>query len=744
MPADGCKQVLLIAVLAVKFVVMRPETLKVTISFQCLLNQVIGFLKLAAPTYSLTGITGNAVTLTLVTDCDLSPYIFEGGPAVTLDASREFAAEQATRFLRAEYGLQIHDLSSEAKYRLDLCAFLYEMKRIAIDSLNKPKPPEKNRWPVPPVRPHGDKYICIDYIDVLRVVVVATKARVSVIEVAELATTKWVAWLTVYPPGSIDMECIYSQVMSSCKAAKQDAAKRAIQFLRICYNVDIIDLNHGKGVYSGIKCALSRESYMSIPTPALPPAAPRKPKASSSFGEHAVQRSVPVLDDAFKDGRNSMRQRSSKRSRAISALLEPDKNSEVAGGGARQAGLLTESFGTSGDYVRQRSTKRSRAFGPLQAADKISHAKQSQVLSKQNKREPSKAHKPKHPQKDSDYYLSFGGSTAITSLTPNTGPVLPKYTPIAEVPATSSPDDRFDILGVVVYLEDTKKKKSSGGYEFDVRDVIVVDDSVQKIGDGLVISLYGDLATKDCAQLSAWCESFMIVSFRHLQPTSHAGLVLSYCCPYVPQTISLSLLILSALGFSLSSSMSTTIDRNPTGPEVNALRAWVLENQDRVTDHMGHHLSQRDGSSSNVIMAVKDVTKKTSGTATAYERHWIKVTIPDVKQEDVNAYIGCSGCRKRCDNVDTVKFYCDVCSAQCTAKKSIRLTAYGKQCEAFLGLKMQNLYRKRLEITMTEWPEFKDIAAGLKEKPLKLEVGPTGAIKRVGYLKWIVKSVELE
>ncbi|XP_021757489.1 uncharacterized protein LOC110722527 [Chenopodium quinoa] len=109
------------------------------------------------------------------------------------------------------------------------------------------------------------------------------------------------------------------------------------------------------------------------------------------------------ITDAFKDGRNSMRQRSSKRSRAISALLEPDKNRlglVISNVPIAVIWLLTESFGTSGDYVRQRSTKRSRAFGPLQAADKISHAKQSQVLSKQNKREPSKAHKPKHPQKD--------------------------------------------------------------------------------------------------------------------------------------------------------------------------------------------------------------------------------------------------------------------------------------------------------------------------------------------------------
>ncbi|XP_021770507.1 replication protein A 70 kDa DNA-binding subunit B-like [Chenopodium quinoa] len=285
-----------------------------------------------------------------------------------------------------------------------------------------------------------------------------------------------------------------------------------------------------------------------------------------------------------------------------------------------------------------------------------------------------------------------------------------------------------DILGVVIYLEDTRRKKTNNGYEFDVRDVVVVDDSIQKLGDGLVISLCGELATKECAKLTAWCESFIIVSFRHLQPAQHTG-------------------------FSLASSMSTTIDTNPTGPEVDALKAWIPENEDRISDHMGHQLTLREGGSSNVIMTIKDLNNKKSTTTTAYERHWLQVTIPNAKKEDVNAHIGCNGCGKHCPNVETFKFYCDVCKAQCIAEKrvsvsftaaddtgSIRLTAYGKQCETLLGLKDTELIQKKI----TDWPEFEDIASQLKEKPFKLEVGPTGAIKRIGYLKWVVKSVVRE
>uniref|UniRef100_A0A803N649 Uncharacterized protein n=1 Tax=Chenopodium quinoa TaxID=63459 RepID=A0A803N649_CHEQI len=111
---------------------------------------------------------------------------------------------------------------------------------------------------------------------------------------------------------------------------------------------------------------------------------------------------------------------------------------------------------------------------------------------------------PMFRHKKGDYYLSFGGTTTIQSLNPNSGPIVPKYTPNAEVPPTSSEDDRYDILGVIVHLEDTRKKKTRNGYEFDVLNIVVVDASVQRMADALVISVYGELATKECAKLASW------------------------------------------------------------------------------------------------------------------------------------------------------------------------------------------------------------------------------------------------
>uniref|UniRef100_A0A803LHX7 Replication factor A C-terminal domain-containing protein n=1 Tax=Chenopodium quinoa TaxID=63459 RepID=A0A803LHX7_CHEQI len=282
-----------------------------------------------------------------------------------------------------------------------------------------------------------------------------------------------------------------------------------------------------------------------------------------------------------------------------------------------------------------------------------------------------------------------------------------------------------DILGVIVHLEDTRKKKTSTGYEFDVRDIVVVDASVQRMADALVISVYGELATKECAKLASWCESFLVVSFRHLKAATHGG-------------------------FSLVSSMSTIIDPDPAGPEVSALKAWVIENEDRLADHVAHQLQSREASISNVLTSVEDLKKKTPLTTTAHERHWLKITIPTARKEDIIAYVGCSVCGNHCDNVEATKFYCDKCNDTCTTEKrvsitfyaaddiaTIRLTAYGKQCEKLLGLKEAELIEKKI----SGWDGFDKLAAALKGKPVKVEVGPTSAIKRVGYLKWVIKTV---
>ncbi|XP_021767504.1 replication factor A protein 1-like [Chenopodium quinoa] len=169
---------------------------------------------------------------------------------------------------------------------------------------------------------------------------------------------------------------------------------------------------------------------------------------------------------------------------------------------------------------------------------------------------PIKPTDPKFVNREGPYQIGFGGKIAIQPVVPDSGPVLPQYTPITVVPPTSNDNNRFDILGIVVHMEDVRQKTSLNGFPFDVRDIAFVDHTVQRTcyfiyqdDQALIIFVYGELAIVDCEQFSNWLDSFKIVRFRHLKPAIHRG-------------------------FSLASSMSTTIDPNPTSLEAVALRDW--------------------------------------------------------------------------------------------------------------------------------------------------------------------------
>ncbi|XP_021741140.1 uncharacterized protein LOC110707426 [Chenopodium quinoa] len=315
--------------------VAGPQTRKISISFSSLLKQVVEYLKLPPPAYYLVDVRKNSVKVDLETIPGVES-VYEGGAAETVGESREKAAEDAVRSLRIEYSVQVEDLTSKEICKLERCEFLYQMKRIELESVERAGSEVPVKWPSVPNHKKRKKYVCIDYTDVLRVLALETKARVSEVETFQVKPGKFLSWVTIYAPSiATGMECTFSTVHACSRATKQDAAKKAVEFLRTAFNLDIIDLIYGNGVYAGIKCSLARESYLAakervlgiqgalhlapflgedgcvtpksavhkIPSPALPPPPPHKPRARSSFGACYGSQPSPApaeLDAFFK------------------------------------------------------------------------------------------------------------------------------------------------------------------------------------------------------------------------------------------------------------------------------------------------------------------------------------------------------------------------------------------------------------------------------------------------------------
>ncbi|XP_021737066.1 uncharacterized protein LOC110703594 [Chenopodium quinoa] len=204
------------------------------------------------------------------------------------------------------------------------------MKRLGLESIEKPNGKTHVRWLAVPGQKRAAKYVCIDYLDVLRPLVAETGARVSSVDVLEIADKKWIAWLSIFTSfTSAGLECVYSSFSGKCKTAAQDAAKKGVNFLCSSYNLNIIVLNHSNVVYARIKCSLAKESFMTFKERVLgvqqplhlppfftaaecsrpkfaeqqlkssncPPAAPRKCKARSSTASRPAITPVAVPED---------------------------------------------------------------------------------------------------------------------------------------------------------------------------------------------------------------------------------------------------------------------------------------------------------------------------------------------------------------------------------------------------------------------------------------------------------------
>ncbi|XP_057248629.1 uncharacterized protein LOC109135740 isoform X2 [Beta vulgaris subsp. vulgaris] len=156
-----------------------------------------------------------------------------------------------------------------------------------------------------------------------------------------------------------------------------------------------------------------------------------------------------------------------------------------------------------------------------------------------------------------DYQMSFGRQTVIQPINSEANPVLPEYQTISSIPKACDPSEKFDILGVVLYVEEEAMTISMPqGRDNLVREIVITNHSTQQ---PLIISAWNDLAGAYCDRLSTWVAKFNIIGFTALKVTSHKG-------------------------FSLASTMSTTIIHEANGDRAAALAQWELRHRDTLAD----------------------------------------------------------------------------------------------------------------------------------------------------------------
>ncbi|XP_057249654.1 uncharacterized protein LOC104892916 isoform X2 [Beta vulgaris subsp. vulgaris] len=85
-----------------------------------------------------------------------------------------------------------------------------------------------------------------------------------------------------------------------------------------------------------------------------------------------------------------------------------------------------------------------------------------------------------------DYQMSFGRQTVIQPINTEANPVLPEYQTISSIPKTCDPSEKFDILGVVLYVEEEARTISTAqGRDNLVREIVITDHRALRHRDTL-------------------------------------------------------------------------------------------------------------------------------------------------------------------------------------------------------------------------------------------------------------------
>uniref|UniRef100_A0A803N6K0 Uncharacterized protein n=1 Tax=Chenopodium quinoa TaxID=63459 RepID=A0A803N6K0_CHEQI len=151
---------------------------------------------------------------------------------------------------------------------------------------------------------------------------------------------------------------------------------------------------------------------------------------------------------------------------------------------------------------------------------------------------------------DLPFHLALGSKTVIRSLDPKVESVYPRYQSLASILSIPVDDERHDILVIVLYvLEEPRKIVTSSNKETSVRDFMVIDHWYLQL-QPIKVCTWNDLAGEQYETTVSDSESFKVIGITALRP-------------------------ITCQGFSLESTMSAFIMKDPKGDKAEALAEWA-------------------------------------------------------------------------------------------------------------------------------------------------------------------------
>uniref|UniRef100_A0A803N848 Uncharacterized protein n=1 Tax=Chenopodium quinoa TaxID=63459 RepID=A0A803N848_CHEQI len=117
--------------------------------------------------------------------------------------------------------------------------------------------------------------------------------------------------------------------------------------------------------------------------------------------------------------------------------------------------------------------------------------------------------------------MTVGHQTVVQRLNTEAGPIVPNYQPLSTIPRTAKPDYRFDVVVVILYVEEQPHMiPNSRGRESPQIFLHMVAFMFASHEQSVAVLAWNDLAINDCNAFSNWAVRFIVVGLTALKAQS--------------------------------------------------------------------------------------------------------------------------------------------------------------------------------------------------------------------------------
>ncbi|KAK9682416.1 hypothetical protein RND81_10G072500 [Saponaria officinalis] len=244
---------------------------KISIPFHPLLKTITDYLQLPDPVYQFLDASKNNACVAVKTNCGPIAYNYVSGECRKIEESCDRAVQKAVHDLMKKYSVHVEDVTTIKKQIFGRCAYLYHLKRVVLERVEKGVVEIPLRETFPKIVSGDSRFVSVDFVMVLRAVLKKLDNCSTPIETVEQDKGQFTSWFSIKPhtrnpSATCALQCIFGDSCPSLSEAKQNLSKKVITYLMAAYNFEVVNANYdpADSMADAIRYDLERESYLTV------------------------------------------------------------------------------------------------------------------------------------------------------------------------------------------------------------------------------------------------------------------------------------------------------------------------------------------------------------------------------------------------------------------------------------------------------------------------------------------------